>query len=210
MEWQVDREGQLVLRIGVTGHRSNRLKPEFNGRLAIAAEAILSALAGQSGPERWLVSALADGADLVISEIGDRLGYRLDVILPIPLQEYRLQLPHGVRRRFDALLARKGLSLINALEETDREEAYLAAGLRMLDRCTVLIAVWDGAPARGPGGTGQIVELARARGMSVVWIDLAGQTFLATGLAPWQDLRLDAAMGATILDDVRPNSGPFR
>ena len=51
-----------------------------------------------------------------------------------------------------------------------REAAYAAAGLAVLDRCDLLIALWDGMPARGPGGTGDQVAEARARALPLVWI----------------------------------------
>jgi hypothetical protein len=35
----------------------------------------------------------------------------------------------------------------------------------------VLIALWDGQPSRGKGGTAEIVAYARQRGIPVVWID---------------------------------------
>ena len=40
----------------------------------------------------------------------------------------------------------------------------------MVDRCDVLIAVWDGEPARGPGGTAEIVAYALERGRPIVHI----------------------------------------
>ncbi len=41
----------------------------------------------------------------------------------------------------------------------------------MLDRADELWAVWDGEPARGPGGTADVVAHARGRGVPVrvVW-----------------------------------------
>ena len=36
--------------------------------------------------------------------------------------------------------------------------------------CEVLIAIWDGQPARGPGGTAEVVALARDRNLPVAWI----------------------------------------
>jgi hypothetical protein len=45
--------------------------------------------------------------------------------------------------------------------------SYLHAGLTMLDGVERLIAVWDGGPARGRGGTAEIVEHARRRGLAV-------------------------------------------
>ena len=53
------------------------------------------------------------------------------------------------------------------------EEAFLAAGTSVVDNCEALIAVWDGKPARGLGGTADIVRYARDSGKAVriVWPD---------------------------------------
>ncbi len=51
-----------------------------------------------------------------------------------------------------------------------REAAYAGAGRAVLDRCDVLIALWDGLPARGLGGTAELVVEARARALPLLWI----------------------------------------
>jgi hypothetical protein len=40
------------------------------------------------------------------------------------------------------------------------DEAYLASGKTMVERSDLLIAVWNGKPAAGLGGTGDIVKYA--------------------------------------------------
>jgi hypothetical protein len=47
---------------------------------------------------------------------------------------------------------------------------YRRVGRALLDRVGVLVAVWDGLPPRGPGGTGEVVQEAVRRGIPVVWI----------------------------------------
>jgi hypothetical protein len=49
--------------------------------------------------------------------------------------------------------------------------AYVAANERMLASVEMLVAVWDGVPAQGKGGTADVVEQARASGVpiEVVW-----------------------------------------
>ena len=42
------------------------------------------------------------------------------------------------------------------------EEAYMAAGRRVVDEADYIIAIWDGLPAAGLGGTGDVVAYARA------------------------------------------------
>jgi len=51
------------------------------------------------------------------------------------------------------------------------EQAYWAAGQEVVNRCDLLIAIWDGKPSRGLGGTGDVVEYARAAGKDVriIW-----------------------------------------
>jgi hypothetical protein len=44
------------------------------------------------------------------------------------------------------------------LEGEARSRQYARAGAFIVERCQVLIALWDGEPARGPGGTGALVR----------------------------------------------------
>jgi hypothetical protein len=41
----------------------------------------------------------------------------------------------------------------------------------VLRHSDVLLAVWDGMPARGPGGTGAIVAAARTMGLPLLWVE---------------------------------------
>jgi hypothetical protein len=50
----------------------------------------------------------------------------------------------------------------------ERVAAYERAGMAMLDAVDMLIAVWDGKPSRGRGGTSEIVAAARSRGLDVI------------------------------------------
>jgi hypothetical protein len=51
------------------------------------------------------------------------------------------------------------------------EQAHMEASRAMLDRAERLFAVWDGKPARGYGGTADVVAEAQARGIpvTVIW-----------------------------------------
>jgi hypothetical protein len=52
-------------------------------------------------------------------------------------------------------------------------EAHMAASAYMLDQADELWAVWDGQPARGYGGTADVVTYAREHGKAVrvIWPD---------------------------------------
>ena len=45
-------------------------------------------------------------------------------------------------------------------------------GRATVAHCDVLIAVWDGKPPRGRGGTGEVVQLALTRGTAIVHVPL--------------------------------------
>jgi hypothetical protein len=51
-----------------------------------------------------------------------------------------------------------------------RDEAYERAGRRIIDESDVVVALWNGGPSGGRGGTAEIVEYARDRGVPVVWL----------------------------------------
>jgi hypothetical protein len=51
------------------------------------------------------------------------------------------------------------------------EDAYLAAGKRVVDASDVIFAVWDGRAAKGKGGTADVVAYARQRGCPLIHIN---------------------------------------
>ena len=52
----------------------------------------------------------------------------------------------------------------------ETEDAYRAAGEAVVERSDVLLAVWDGQPAKGIGGTGEVVAAAGRLGVPVSWV----------------------------------------
>ena len=50
-------------------------------------------------------------------------------------------------------------------------QAHMDASLRMITAADELFAVWDGQPARGYGGTADIVAAARDRNLptTIIW-----------------------------------------
>lgn len=49
------------------------------------------------------------------------------------------------------------------------EEAFLACGKAVADWTDILIAIWDGRPAKGRGGTGDVVAYARSVQTPMAW-----------------------------------------
>jgi len=122
-------------------------------------------------PSLQFVSPLADGADQIAAECALELGYELHAVLPFNRSEYRNELEgDGSRQRFDALLSKAECVLELPGDPQDTMGAYVMTGRATVAHCNILIAVWDGLKPRGRGGTGEVVELAIARGTPVVHV----------------------------------------
>lgn len=154
----------MTVHVGVTGHR--RLADP--GAVSAAVDAALADLCPMGHGDRVVVvSGLAEGADrLVVDLVLARPPAQLHAILPLPADDYRTDFP-GTATAFDDYLRRAVRVDVACAAGTDREQAYEAAGRAMVDASDVLIAVWDGLPAAGRGGTAEIVEYARGHDVEV-------------------------------------------
>ncbi|ATZ27534.1 hypothetical protein ACFZBM_29140 [Streptomyces lavendulae] len=155
-------------RIGVTGHRS--IPDELLGHVR---EGLRAVLRGHQGPLEAL-SSLADGADQLFADIALECGADLTVVIPSGDYEDTFEDPDalaGYRR-----LKHRATQEVRMAFARSTDEAYYAAGAYIADSCDRLVAVWDGLPARGHGGTAEIVSYARALGKPVTVIWRAGVT----------------------------------
>jgi hypothetical protein len=151
--------------IGVTGHQdipraARQLVRETVRNIVEALE-----------PPRGLLTSLAAGADQLVAREVLAAGGELHVIIPCA----------GYAATFgDAAVLQDFQSLVGEATDTEilaftapSEEAFWAAGKLVVYRCDVLLAIWDGTPARGLGGTGDVVRYAREQGREtcVIWPD---------------------------------------
>jgi hypothetical protein len=152
-------------RIGVTGHRSipSEAVPHVRARM----RAVLCA----NGGSLQVFSSLATGADQLFADIALECGAEL--IAVIPSGDYELGFgDSGELDGYQRLKNRASREVwLDYPHATD--EAYYAAGAYIADKCDRLLAVWDGLPARGLGGTGDIVNYALDAGkpVTVIWQD---------------------------------------
>jgi hypothetical protein len=172
------------------------------GLAAIGAEA--KASFSEVPPIVTLISSLAEGADRIAARAALEAGFALDVVLPCPAPIYlETFVDDASRQEFAALAARARATLIlplagdSASPLAERLPAtFEAAGLTTLAQSDILVAVWDGKPAEGRGGTGQIVEEAARRGAPIVVVDPEdGATRLL-----WADEPADEATARRALD----------
>jgi hypothetical protein len=151
-----------VTTVGVTGHQD--LPAGAVAEIRAELVSVLAAAGDLVG-----VSSLAAGADQVFAEVTLELGGRLEAV--VPCADYETSFATDAA----ASAYRKMLARATASETLDypapTEDAYLAAGRRVAERSELLVAIWDGNPSRGRGGTADVVAYAGQIGVPVrvIW-----------------------------------------
>jgi hypothetical protein len=151
------------MRIGISGHRGLS-----RATSSLIEEALRERLAAHAGDDLVGISSLADGPDQLFARAVLEWGGHLEVI--VPAAEYRAGLPKTAWPEYDALTSQAS-SIAHLPYTESSEEAHMAAGQALVAGADLLLAVWDGAPARGFGGTADVVAHARCLGVpvDVVW-----------------------------------------
>lgn len=187
---------RLTLRVGVTGHRPNKLEGADTALLRGRAQQILGCLRqvvenlqrendaadhgifAQGEPDLRLATAIAEGADRIVAAAALAEGFGLNLALPFPGALYAQDFAGEALAEFEELCRNPAVRSCTELDVTQTPhdpQGYRAAGQLMLAHCEVLIAIWDRMPAAGIGGTAEIVEEAQRRGLVVVLITPQGE-----------------------------------
>ncbi|MEW2079948.1 hypothetical protein AB0941_41615 [Streptomyces sp. NPDC013433] len=157
------------MRVGITGHRGLSEEVEKHVR-ALLLEAIkeydLGELVG--------VSCIADGPDSWFAEAVLHHGGRIEVV--VPATEYRDSLPHWHHPTYDRLLHQAADVHRTGMTASD-SHAHMAGSEILVGLADELLAVWDGQPARGYGGTADVVAYAERTGVPVrvLWPEKASR-----------------------------------
>jgi hypothetical protein len=151
--------------VGMTGHAG--LPPPTSGLVTTALRDTLRAYV----PNLVGVTMLGPGADQLFARVILELGGILHVVQPTIGMQYRDSFEDtAAQAGYDELYGQA--SHVQVLEHTEStEQAHMDGGRAVVDRSSVLVAVWDGQPARGLGGTADVVAYAHQRGVpvTVIW-----------------------------------------
>ena len=115
------------------------------------------------------VSSLAEGADQLFAEIVLTLGKSLEVVIPCHNYESAFQNPIAAQQ-FRNLMNRASTSYSLHFEGPS-EEAFYQAGRSIVEASDLMVFVWNGKPAKGHGGTADIVDYAHQLNREFVWIN---------------------------------------
>ncbi|WP_405538230.1 hypothetical protein [Streptomyces antimycoticus] len=150
------------MRLGITGHRG--LSPETERLVRRALQEELA----RYGPDLTGVSCIADGPDAWFAELVLEAGGRLEVV--VPAEKYREGLPEEHHQTYDRLIQQAADIHRTGMVESD-SQAHMAGSEILVGVVDELVAVWDGQPARGYGGTADVVAYAERTGVRsrVIW-----------------------------------------
>jgi hypothetical protein len=141
------------MKIGITGHQN--LDDESLWRwVKLEFDKLLNNFSG----DLVGVSSLAVGSDQLFARTILESDGKLLVI--IPFDGYELKFPRGKERESYFNLLHEASSVEVLDKEGSEEASYFAAGKKVVDISDLLIAVWNGLPAAGLGGTGDVVHYA--------------------------------------------------
>lgn len=170
----------MPVTIAITGHRPNRLSGPHTALELICRE-VLSVIRKdipKDDPQPIVLSGLAEGADRIFAEAALKEDFRLEAVFPFQEDDYRTTFmsPHSD----DFYMLKEKASNIHLLngDIQDMETAFHDLGRFLVEKCDMLVAIWDGEAGIGKGGTPDVIDLARAANKPVVWINADGSTKL--------------------------------
>jgi len=203
------------LAVGITGHRppilnaaaAERMRPRLDALFAMLGEAARAVHAGHdrffadAAPVLRVVTPLAEGADQLATEVALSQGFAAQAVLPLPRDDYRGDFvdPQS-QAAFDGLIARMSCVLQLPPLPAGRDDAYALAGRATIAHSDLIVAIWDGQPARGRGGTAEVVAGALRRGLPVVHLPIEES----------QPTRILWSDYALFVDDDNPAAVPAR
>jgi hypothetical protein len=154
--------------VGVSGHRD--LHPDTMQHLRRVLGEILQQLKQRlPDSEVRIMAGMATGADLLVVQTALELGFGVDAMLPMRLEQYAADFDLDSFALLKTLLAHPAVRSFAIPLSASAEESATAAGISLRDAryvalsrtlsrgCSLLIALWDGESSLLPGGTADTV-----------------------------------------------------
>ena len=187
----------FAFRVGVVGHRPDRLPEDTSGLSTTIGEVLgmikaeaenfhseHSKLFTEDPPFFLAISPLAEGTDRIFFKMAHGLDYSLCCPMPFSKEEYEKDFIdpkdlHNVSLQefWDCLSdagSRPGFSVYELDgDRSNNGEAYGNCGQVVLNQSDILLVVWDGQTLGKKGGTEETFSRSLNMGIPVVW-NLAG------------------------------------
>jgi hypothetical protein len=175
-----------TLAIGFTGHRKlpdearcRKLLYDFLSQRKAAAPGMI-----------YGVASVAAGADLLFGESCIDLGIPLLVLLPMPAEHFREDFDAATWARAEQVMS-QAVSVEVTGGNQPRDELYYECGIETVQQSRLLLALWNGEPSHGMGGTADVVSFAKDLGRPVVWFHSVTEQISNFNEKPEQELLHD-------------------
>lgn len=155
------------MRVGVTGHQQLEDSKAWTWVTRVMRDEL-----ARVPPPLIGVTSLAVGADQLLARLVLEVGGTIYAVLPFADIERSFS-PEDVPA-YRELLRQATVEVLDT-HGTD-EDAYLAAGQKVVELSDIVLAVWNGKPAKGRGGTADVVAYAIRRGVPLIHIDPISHT----------------------------------
>lgn len=147
------------MKVGLTGHQELMQAGWVRSQLENLAEKLLT----KEG-----FCSLAIGADQLWAQVLEQRSIPFNVIVPCRNYEKTFSQTHidEYRRLLSLAATRRFLSFVEP-----SQEAFFEAGKSVVKESDLMLAVWNGRPSKGLGGTADIVTFAKQVGKTVIQIN---------------------------------------
>lgn len=148
------------IKLGISGHQNF----ENSQWVTKSVENVLDEFGRVHG-----FTSLAIGADQLFAKL--LAGRSLPYTAVIPCEHYEDTFTNSQDVSIYTDLFLNADELVKLEHKLPSEDAFYDAGMKVVDHSDVLIAVWNGKPAKGLGGTADIVRYARDNSKDVIHIN---------------------------------------
>ncbi|MGI4815731.1 MAG: hypothetical protein ACRYGG_20685, partial [Janthinobacterium lividum] len=150
-----------AMKIGVSGHQQRPgLDWQWVGKALFAEMSQLDDVTDA-------FSSLAEGSDQLFAITALRCGFPLTTV--VPLYDYEQFFNSPALEEYKRLLHKSKVVSLDG--EVSAEESFLHAGKYIAGQSDLLYLVWDGKPAEGVGGTGDIAAYALNHKKVLRWLN---------------------------------------
>jgi len=151
------------MKVGITGHQNIGSNETIRWVKNILA-AHIKELSIELG-----FTSLAIGADQLFAQLLKQNNIPFTVI--VPCNNYEKTFTDAISLGIFQTLLSSSLNKFQLPFTEPSETAFYAAGKEIVDRSDLMFAIWNGQPAKGLGGTGDIVKYAQSINRSVLHIN---------------------------------------
>jgi len=152
----------IPLIFGITGHRD--LRDEDIPKLKNSLYSLFTEFQTKyPNTELITISALAEGADMLVAEIVKELGLTLHVLLPYQEKEYlnSFEDKENIKKYQELKEYASRVEVNSDINTCSSSVCYQQLGEKIADLSNILLALWDGIDNSKQGGTSAIVKYQR-------------------------------------------------